>query len=118
MAGFNYGRMQKTASRLIDRFSEQTIQLDRVVGATVVAGVDTPGSDEQYNVAAVITPYLANQVDSTNIQSGDLQIVIKFDIEPLMNDKLTIDGDTYKIVSIERFKPSLTALGYRIQVRK
>lgn len=116
--GFDYARMQAVASGLIDRFSEQSIQIDRAVGNSVVDGVDTAGTTEQYNVAAVVTPYLASQVNNTNIQSGDLQIVINHDIEPLMNDLVTIDSSTYKIISIESFKPSATTLGYRIQVRK
>jgi len=118
MAGFDYSRLQNTATRLIDRFSEQNITINREVGASVVDGVVVAGSLSQFSVPAVVTPYLASQVNNTSIFAGDLQVNIKSDIEPLLNDELVIDGKSYKAVSVQLFKPSATTLCYRVQVRQ
>jgi hypothetical protein len=116
--GFDYSRLQNTATRLIDRFSEQDITINREVGASMVDGAVVAGSTVQFSVSAVVTPYLASQVNNTSIFAGDLQVNIKHDVEPLLNDEFVIDGKSYKRVGIKLFKPSATTLCYRVHVRQ
>ena len=118
MATFDYSRLQNAATRLIDRFSEVDIAISRTVPTTVVGGVDIPGSTSVTNVPAVVNPYNEAQVNNTTILSGDLQVIIKHDFAPIIGDLFTIDGKDYKAVAVQSYKPSLTALAYRVQVRK
>jgi len=118
MAGFDYSRLQGTASRLIDRFSEVDIVVTRTTGTTVVDGVVIDGSSTPTSIAAVVNPYNEAQVNNTTILSGDLQVIIKHDFEPLMGDIFDIDGKDYTAIAIQSYKPSATALAYRVQVRK
>ena len=86
MAGFDYSRLQGTATRLIDRFSEQDINITRTTPPTVVDGVDVAGSETITAVSAVVNPYNEAQVNNTTIYSGDLQVIIKHDFAPLIDD--------------------------------
>jgi len=118
MSGFDYGRLQGTATRLIDRFSEVDIPISRTTPPTVVNGVDIPGGTSVVNVPAVVNPYNESQVNNTTILAGDLQIFINYKFKPLADDTFTIDGKIYKVVAPQTYQPSLTTLGYRVQVRK
>ncbi len=116
--GFDYSRLQNTATRMIDRFSEADISITRTTPPTVVDGVDVPGSDTITNIPAVVNPYNESQVNNTTILTGDLQVIIKHDFEPLIDDLFAIDGKDYKAIAVQSYKPSVTALAYRVQVRK
>lgn len=118
MAGFDYNRLQGVATRLIDRFSEVDITITRTTGQSVVDGVVVPGSTTPTSVAAVVNPYNESQVNNTTILAGDLQVIIKHDFAPLIDDLFTIDGKDYKALAVQSYKPSSTALAYRVQVRK
>ena len=119
MAGFDYSTLQATASRLIDRFSEQAITISRDVPPTINPsdGSVIPGVNSQQSVQAVVTPYSASQVNNATIIAGDLQVFIKHDYSPLISDSFVIDGIAYKAVNIESYKPSATTLAYKVQVR-
>lgn len=118
MAKFDYGRLQDTFTRLIDRFSEVDINITRVTGFTVVDGVDVPGVPVVTPVPAIVNPYNESQINNTTILTGDLQLYINHKFKPLADDTFTVDGKDYKVVSPQTYQPSLTTLGYRVQVRK
>lgn len=114
---FDYARMAKTADRLFDRFSESTISVTRGSGSYVdgeyVAGANTP-----FDVTGVVVPYDESQINNTTILAGDLQVKFKRDFEPQNSDIFVIDGDSYEVVAIRKYKPSDTVLAYWVQLRK
>ena len=115
---FNYLRLQNTADRLLERFNEQPIQVQRVSGSSVVDGEFTEGTISSFEVIGVVVPRVTSQIANTVIEQGDFQAVIKHDIEPLQGDVFIIDGDRFKAVAVEQYKPSVTKLAYRVQLRK
>ena len=118
MAGFDYSRLQNTATRLIDRFSEIDITITRTTGQTMVDGVVIPGSTTVTTVPAIVNPYNESQVNNTTIFSGDLQVIVNHEFPPLIDDLLAIDGKNYKSIAVQSYKPSSTSLAFRIQARK
>ncbi len=119
MSKFNYSRLQATATRLIDRFSETDISIERTAAPTVVDGeIVPPAAPTTASASAVVVPYTANQIDGNIIQAGDLQVFLDSAYKPLINDVFIIDTDRYVALNIEKYKPSSTALAYKIQVRK
>ena len=110
--------MQTTATRLIGEFSEANITVERTTIATVVDGVVVPGTVSTTSIPGVATSYDVSEINNTSILSGDLSIVINSGYEPMSDDVFIIDGDRYHVEDIKPLKPSVTVLGYKVQVRK
>ena len=115
---FSYSRLQKSSDRLLNRFNEQPITVEREISGGMVDGEYIEGSISTLQVIGVAVPYNISQINNTTILNGDLQVTIKRDIEPLQSDTFLIDGGRYKVVAIQKFQPSISTLAYRVQVRK
>ena len=121
MAGFDYGRMQATASRLLDRFAQGTITLTRVT-----PGVPDP--DEPWNPPAPTTGVYTLDatakgvskefVDGTTIVASDLEITAAvFGAEPGMGDTLAIDGKAVTLLRILPLPAAGTVVAWKFVVR-
>ncbi len=109
MAGFDYGRMQGTASRLLNRFKQGEVKLIRTT--TADPNPETPwipgeATTETYEldatVAAVTVDHAnAKYIDGTVITTADLVVTSAvFASEPQMTDTLAIDGEVRSIKKI------------------
>lgn len=114
---FNYARLQNVADRLLTRFNEQPIEVRRDTGS-IVDGEFVKGASGNFEAVGVVVPYNVGQVNNTTILAGDLTVTFRRDFKPEMNDVFIIDGGDYKVISIQEFKPSVSELCYRVQVRK
>lgn len=126
MAGFNYGRMQATATRLLGRFDQGTIQLVRTTTATPdpatpwVPGTPTTATyDLAAAVAAVTDDQAASKlVDGTSILASDLVVTCAVPpIEPLAGDTVTIDGASTTVMKVIRIPGAGVAVAYKLIVR-
>jgi len=91
---FDYGRMQGTATRLLDRFQQGTVGLKRVT--------TTPGENEwDPPVEAVTTYTLSATVKRLHqryengvliVETGDMVTFAAPEVVPVLTDKLVIDG--------------------------
>ena len=80
---------------------------------TAVAGTSTA-----YTPNGVMKPYPDSLIDETRILSSDRMLFIDNTVEPALDDEVTVDGETWNIVSIRVHKPTTVALGYWLQLRK
>lgn len=117
MSKFDYGRLQNTADRLLTRFNESPIQVERDSGS-YVDGEFVDGATGAFEAVGVVVPYVQRLVNNTTILAGDLQATFKRDFTPEASDVFIIDGGRYKVISIENLKPSDSILAYRVQLRK
>ena len=101
MAGFDYGRMAKTADRLLGRFQQGIVTLVR-------PGTSTPGPNPwdppvesppaTYTLKATVAAVTVDQanakyIDGTLITTADLVATIAVPpVTPQMTDLITIDG--------------------------
>ena len=110
-----YGKMAKTANRLIKKFGA-AITISRVSGESVdpVTGVVTPGTEELFYPFGILKKYPDNLIDGTSIKSSDRVLILDNTVEPLMTDTIV----DWSIESIETSNPAGTSLVYFVQVRK
>lgn len=112
MAGFDYGRMQATASRLMKRFAQGTVTLTKP-GETVPGANpwDPPveGEPVVYTLDATVKGVSDKYIDGTTILATDLEVLVStagrdangnpVAIDPdLGADTLTIDGQAMTLV--------------------
>lgn len=104
MAGFDYGRMQATATRLLDRFSQGAIVLTKTVAAPGPKPW-TPGTtiEVPYTLKAVAKGVSKEFIDGTTILATDIEITAAgFGAEPDPADPVTIDGKAVIVVKVWR----------------
>lgn len=126
MGAFNYGRMQSTAARLLNRFNQGQIVLIRP--GSVVPGEnewDPPVNlpDEEYILqatAAAVTVDQANAkfIDGTVITTADLVVTSAVPpIVPEMTHRLTIDGVARTIKKIVQLPSAGVPVAFKIFVQ-
>lgn len=62
--------------------------------------------------------YKSGLIDGTIIKSGDIRLLMDSTTEPKINDKVTIDSKSYKIISVKQTNPAGIAVMYEAQLRK
>jgi len=134
----NYGRMKSTADNLLYKngmpvvlqryesitgwvksydFVEKRNKWTSSTGeVSYIAPANTPTEYEGYGIR---TFYKAYEIDGTNIQRGDVRLVLSTVFpEPAEGDKFVMDGETFNYVNHEVKAPGTTELVYIVQVRR
>lgn len=114
MAGFDYGRMQGTATRLLGRFNQGTVQFLRE-NATQGPDEWTPGEPwrEIFSLSATVRRVEQKYVDGTLIVGTEDQVTFAVpSVEPVMTDKILIDGHERVLIDIRRIPAAGTPVAY------
>jgi hypothetical protein len=120
MAGFDYGRMQGTATRLLTRFAQGEVVLTRT---ETVPDPDEPwlpgeSTTTSYQLKATVSGVAAKLVDGATILATDQQIICAVPaIEPQPTDAVTIDGKSVTIVRVDKLPGAGVTAAYRLIVR-
>lgn len=121
MAGFDYAKMQATASRLLDRFAQGAVTLTK-------PGETTPGPNPWdppvvtapvvYTLHAAVKGVSAQFVDGTTILATDLEITAAvFGADPAPPDKVEIDGKAVVVLKTIRVPAAGTVVAWKFIVR-
>jgi len=121
---FDYGKMQGTAKRLLNRFNQGVIELHRTTAGTPI-NEWTPGEDITVTytldaTAAAVTVDQANAkyIDGTVITTADLVVTCAVpSIVPAMTDTLTIDGVAKTIKKIVQLPSAGVPVAFKIFVQ-
>ena len=113
-------RMQKTASRLLDKFDESS---GRIVLVSIKSEWDDSlgemvETESRSNLVGVTTGYNLPDIDGEAIQSGDIRCVVKFDTAPQSSDKVEFDGNQWSIVSVKENNYTGVVINYEMQLRR
>ncbi len=94
MSQFDYGRMQGTATRLLTRFKQGSVQLRRVtLGTAPDEWTPPPETVETWQLKAAVRTVSVKYIDGTLIVAGDRMITFAVPATvPLMTDDLVVDG--------------------------
>lgn len=125
---------QNTATRLLSKFDEResgvdSIQLEQTpVIFNPVTGEDEPGIPVITDVIGVSVKFGREYTNGANtsgvntkgntIQAGDQLLKISNRIEPLMGDKILMDGLKYSIVSIFPSRYTNKTILYQVHIRR
>lgn len=120
MAGFDYDAMQGVADELLEFFggaSQRTITYttSETYNTTTLENVR---AESTFTGWGVVTQYTQDEIDGTTIQRGDLKLVLqKTSRRPEVDNTVAIDGDDYRIISVDVVDPGGVDLVYKCQIR-
>lgn len=120
MDKFDYVKAQATAKRLIGKFGEAGAFSRVIAGGTDnVTGVTTPETTNTIN--GTVTPvlkYKSNEINGESVQRGDGYVFFDGD-EIAVNDTITINGELFRAVFIDKIESVAGVLVYqKVQLRR
>jgi hypothetical protein len=96
-----YTKLQGTATRLLTKFNQGTIEYVDPGTPTGDEWNPIPGTPTAYSLNATASGVSDQYVDGTTVLASDLMVnAAVFDIEPSMKGTVTIDGKTHQIIRI------------------
>ena len=67
----------------------------------------------------VILPYKRSEIDGSRVQMGDAKFLLSTRAVPLIDMRLTLAGEVWRVVSVMPLSPdSVTVVMYTLQLRK
>jgi hypothetical protein len=121
MAGFDYGRMQGVATKLLTRFNQGAITLTKL--ATITPGAnpwDPPLVTDplEYTLEATANGVSREFIDGTTIVASDVEITAGvFGAEPDLADTVLIDGKTVTLLKVVRMPAAGIVTAWKLLVR-
>jgi hypothetical protein len=119
MPGFDYARMQSTATRLLDRFNQGVIVLTKTVTAPG-PNAWTPGeaTTTEYPLKATAKGVSKQFIDGTTILATDIEITAAaFGADPTPADAVTLDGKSVTVLRVWRIPAAGTLVAWKFIVR-
>lgn len=114
---FNYTALQSSAGVLIQRFGRQLTFTRTTKGSYDPNTGTTSDSSATYDKYACVFDYTDAERADTRIESGDRRLLAE-SYAYQINDTVSIDSETYRIISISNVQPSSTIVACNLQVRK
>lgn len=113
----NYSSLQGSASKLIKQFGRVYTFTRTTAGAYDPATGKTTDTTTTFTKSACTFDYSdADRADGTILQ-GDRRVLAE-GYAYQVGDKIAIDGDSYKVISITNIQPAGTVVAANLQVRK
>lgn len=130
MAGFDYGRMQATATRLLTRFNQGVVTLTRLTQIPPEHEWEPPiEASAEYTLQATVASITVDQasakyIDGTLIVATDLVVTCAAplrlaqmpDTEPMMTDIVSIDGRARTLKKIVQVPAAGVVVAFKVFV--
>jgi len=114
---FDYEKMQATALKMLKRFGEEYTFTRTTDGAYNPATGKTSQSTSNFSKFCAIFDYNDRERTLESIQAGDRRVVAE-QYSYQIGDKVSINSESYRVVSVEEINPSGTKVLSTLQVRK
>jgi len=114
-----YADMAATALDLLTEFG-MAVTLTRSNGDSYnpLTGDTVVGADTSVSTTGLLRPYEDKVIDGTRILSGDRELILSSEQQPLKDDRPVIGGEEWHIIDIKTIKPDdTTPIVYFCQVR-
>lgn len=113
---FDYIKTKSTADRLIANFGS-SLTFSRETNGTYDPTTGTVASTgEEYTADVVWTDFNKDEIDGTTVQRGDARLLVAGTVE--IDDRVTKDGQEYRIIDTSPLKPAGTLLMTIAQARR
>ena len=113
-----YVNLAVTAERLLTKFGATltftrptTVAFDPVLGAATGDATTFTGIGCKFG-------YRASEIDGVQVQRGDVRLICNaMATAPLIDDSVSLDSVSYRVMDVEVVKPAATGIIYKLQVR-
>jgi hypothetical protein len=111
-----YDRLSGTASRLLDRYGQGTVEIGTPVTVPGANPWDAPTTTTQWDeVNALVRGVSAQYVDNVNIVATDKQVLFQGEVDA--GDKVRIDGQVCAVLRVDYIPGAGEAVATRVFVR-
>ena len=114
---FDYEKTQATALKLLKRFGEEYTFTRTTDGAYNPATGKTSQSSSTFTKFCAIFDYNDRERTLESIQAGDRRVIAE-NYAYQVGDKVSINSESYRVVSVEEINPNGTRVINTLQVRK
>lgn len=114
-----YSELAVVAAQLLAEFG-QTVTIRRTTGkvaSPVTGAVTTAGTVQDLTTKGVLRKYPDAVIDGTRMTTSDRELVLADTVQPLLTDKILIQGEYWTVQRVETVNPAGTAMVYKVQVR-
>ena len=114
---FNYTALQNSAGLLLEKFGRQltfTRTTDGAFDSTTGKKTQTTTTFTKYGC---VFDYTAQEIALNNIEAGDRRVLAEGHSYQI-GDKVSLDGNAYRIINVSNIQPAGTVLACNLQVRK
>lgn len=113
--------LQATASRLLKTYGD-AVSLSYSIGGVInhaTGEVTTPATNVTINGHGYPGRYMANEIDGTNIQSGDIRLTLeRISARPMPGWLCTVDGSAYRVMDVRPVRSQADDVIYILQLRR
>lgn len=115
----NYDAFARTAAILLTSAGRSVVFTRKdSLGFDPALGVDV-NEAVIYTGKAVKLNYKQSEVDGVNVIAGDARLVTEaLSIVPKAGDKVSVDGATFRIMSVETVDPDGTPIIHKLHIRR
>jgi len=114
---FNYQRMQNTAQQLLQSFGQQLTFTRTASGSYDPDTGTTSTTESTFAKYACVFDYTDTERADETIQEGDRRVLAESG-DYQVGDKVDIDGETYRVLTVSETSPASTIVSVGMQVRK
>jgi len=114
---FDYAPLQSSATALLTKFGRKYTFTRTARGAYSAATGQTTNTTSTYTKYGCLFDYSDRDAAGLTIEAGDRRMLAEGHTYEV-GDTVSIDGDTYRIISVSHNQPAGTKLSANLQVRK
>jgi len=114
---FNYTALESSAEKLLQRFGRE-LTFTRTTDGTYSPNTGTvTTTSSTYKKFACVFDYNESELADENIEQGDRRLLAQGHTYKI-GDTVSIENETYRIISISNLQPADTIMACNLQVRK
>ena len=114
---FNYAQLESTAQKLLQNFGQQLTFTRTAHGTYDPDTGQTTTTESTYQKFGCVFDYTDTERADETIEQGDRRVLAEAH-DYQVNDKVDINGETYRVISVSENRPAANVLIANLQVRK
>ena len=114
---FNYRALSDSSTELLKKFGRQLTFTRTTDGAYVPATGQKTQTTTTFTKYGCVFDYTAQEIALNNIEAGDRRILVEGHAY-LVGDKVSLDGSSYRVVSVSNIQPAAIVVACNLKVRK
>lgn len=114
---FNYTALQTSAGTLLQKFGRQLTFTRTTQGAFSPNTGTTSNTTSTFQKYACVFDYTDSERGDSNIEEGDRRVLAEGHTYEI-GDTVSIDSETYRVISVSNIQPAATVVACNLQVRK
>lgn len=111
------GNLRQVAKTLLDTYGEPATFERETVSSYDPATSEVTTSSNTFAADVYPSNYLNSEIDGVTITTEDTRLIVDAFIEPEINDTVTFNGTTYRVLNVQQIRAQASNVLFICQVR-